>query len=241
MDKFFYKIINFYLKHKAKSASNKHSLKANAVYVDSTTKTSMNSACTLKLTSQTEANKSKVNITAKEIVKKNIKTPDKLLDIVESKGTKVYKTKYALSILKLIGEEEGFLTPLKGFKAICLNLILGFIFEKRLNISFETKELFLLRDLPVDIYIMSHQFHKWYGFKMKLPGYDIDTQEKFKRIYKTFNDNEIKDFSLAEVISIKEAIARDVESIDFVLNLAKEYDGSKNALAKIKAQKGARV
>lgn len=211
------------------------------VFTNSTSKTSMNGCCTLRLSATTELNKQKVDACAKEIIKKNIKTPEKLFEFIQKKGTKVYRINHADTILWLIGEEEGFVTPLKGFKALFLNLIIGFIAEQKINVSFSTKEMFVLRKLPVDIYILSHQFHKWYGFMMDLPGYDYNTQEKFKKIYKTLDDSAIRQFSLAEIISIKEAVARNVESIDFVVSLAKEYDGSKKSLAKIISQQGAKV
>ncbi len=235
------KLLELVFDFQSKYYKAKYNNYTNMVFTNSTSKTSMNSACTLKLASKTEENKKKVDLGAKELIKRNIKTPEKLLDFVQVKGTKVYKTSKADTILKLIGEEEGFITPQKGFKALYLNLLIGFLVEKKFNFSFKTKELFLLRDLPVDIYIMSHQFHKWYGFKMKLPGYDFETQEKFKKLYKTLNDDEIKECSLGEVISLKEAVARNVESINFVVNLAREYDGSKKSLAKIKSQAGANV
>ncbi len=241
MQKLLYKIFDFILETQNKFYSQKYKNHSNVVFSNSTTKMSMNSACTLKLNSKTEDNKSKINKAAKEIILKNVKTPEKILEFIEQKGTKVYKTNHAGAILCATGEEEGFITPLKGIKALYVNFLIGILVEKKLNISFATKEMFLLRDMPLDIYIMSHHFHKWYGYKMKLPGYDHKTQEKFKRIYKTLNDSEISQFSLAEVISIKEAVARNVESIDFVLNIAKEYEGSKKSLNKILAQQGANI
>lgn len=241
MFKLFYKILNLVLETQNKFYQLKYKKQSKFVFTDSTTKTSMNGACTLKLTSKTEENKKKVDIGAREIIKKHIKTPHKLLDVIEKKGTKVYRTPKADTILRLIGEEEGFITPQKGFKAFYLNFLVGLLIEKRIVISFSSKEMFILRNLPIDIYVMSHQFHKWYGFKMKLPGYDYDTQEKFKRIFKTLDDAEIKQYSLADVISVKEAVARNVESIDFVVSLAREYDGSKQSLAKILAQQGANI
>ncbi|MDD3237886.1 MAG: hypothetical protein PHV37_07300 [Candidatus Gastranaerophilales bacterium] len=242
MPDLFDNILNFIFELQKKFYQKKYKklhAQSNMVFKDSTTTTSMNGACTLKLTTKTEANKAKVNLTAKEIIKKNIKTPEKLLDLIQAKGTKVYKFAIAEKVLGIIGEEEGFITPLKGLNAIFLNLCIGIFCEKKINLNTETKEMFIMRNLPVDIYVMSHQFHKWYGYKMHLPGYDADTQRKFKHIYKTFDDAEIKEFSMAEVISLKEAVARNVESIDFVVELAKEYDGSKKSLAKIKTQKGA--
>lgn len=235
------KLVRLIIKAQDKFLPSYTKIPTNMVFSNSTTKTSMNSACTLKLASKTEENKAKVNQNAKAIIKKNIKTPEKLLDIIESKGTKVYKLPAADKILAYIGEEEGFITPLEGFKALYLNFVIGLITEKKLCISFKTKEMFVLRNLPLDIYIMSHQFHKWYGFKMNLPGYDYKTQEKFKKIFRNSSDKNIEECSIAEVISIKEAVARNVESIDFVINLAKEYEGSKQSLAKIMTSKGASV
>lgn len=241
MFKLFYKILNLVLETQNKFYQLKYKKNTRFVFTNSTTKTSMNGACTLKLSAKTEENKKKVDLGAKEIIKKNIKSPEKLLAFIERKGTKVYKTPKADVILRLIGEEEGFITPQKGFQAFYLNFLLGLLVEKKIKISFSTKEMFILRNLPIDIYVMSHQFHRWYGYKMKLPGYDYNTQEKFKRIFKTLDDAEIKQYSLAEVISIKEAVARNVESINFVMNLAREYEGSKKSLAKILNEKGANV
>lgn len=241
MLKILYKLVNLILETQNKFYQLKYKRPTSLIFNDSTTKTSMNVACTLKLTAKTEENKAKVNQNAKEIIKKNIKTPEKLLYFIEKQGTKVYKIPFANKILDFIGEEEGFITPLQGFKALYINLIIGILVHKKLVVSFKTKEMFVLRDLPVDIYIMSHQFHKWYGFRLKLPGYDYKTQEKFKKLFKNSSDKNIKECSLGEVISIKEAVARNVESIDFVVNLAKEYDGSKKSLEKIMMQKGANI
>lgn len=241
MFKLFYKILNLVLETQNRFYKLKYSRQNKFVFKNSTSKTSMNEACTLKLKATTEENIKKVDLGAKEIIKRNIQTPEKLLDFIEKKGTKVYRTQKASTILKLIDEEEGFITPQKGFKALYLNFATGLFIEKKLKISFTTKEMFVVRKSPVDIYAISHQLHKWYGFKMQLPGYDYHTQEKFKRIYKTLDDAEIRQFSLADVISVKEAVARNVESINFVVNLAKEYDGSKQSLAKIMSQKGANI
>lgn len=211
------------------------------IYTNSTTKIGMNSACTMKLSVKTDEEKEKLNFFIKNIIKKNLKTPENLLDFVESKGTKVFKLRHSDKILNIIGEDEGFITPLKGWKAFYLNLILGLFVNKKIKISFTTEEMFVLRDLKVDIYYMSHQFHKWYGFKMNLPGYDNKAQAGFKKIFKLMKNDDIEKFSLGEIISIKEAIARDVEAIDFVVNLAKENDGVKKSLKKIVNGQGANI
>ena len=95
--------------------------------------------------------------------------------------------------------------------------------------------MFILRKGSVDIYYMIHQFHKWYSFELGLPGFDYKDQQNFKRIFKTLKQEDITNLSIQEIISLKEAIARDIEAIDFVVNLSKEYDTSKKLLNKIKS------
>lgn len=220
----------------------KKSLKLNNInYSQSTSKTAMNGACTLKFSTQTETIKTKVDNDSRKIVKHFIKSPDKLLDYIKDKGTMVYRVKYADKILLLIGENEGFITPQKGLKALYLNLMLKVFVNNNIELAMNTKEFFLLRNLPVNIYIMANHFHKWYGYKMQLPGYDAESQRKFKKLFNSFKDIDVEKLSAIDILSIKEAIARDRESIDFVLGLSKEYDGAKNALKKIKNNQGANI
>ena len=87
--------------------------------------------------------------------------------------------------------------------------------------------MFILRPGNIDIYYMVHQFHKWYGFELGLPGFDFKDQQNFKRIFKTLKQEDITNLSIEEIISLKESIARDIEAIDFVVNLSKEYETSK--------------
>ena len=177
----------------------------------------------------------KMKDTVKAIVKKNINTPEKLLEYVEKSGTRVIKIPYADKILSYVGEQEGFITPKSGFEALYLNIVLN------KKIAFKTPEMFVLRDLPVNIYVMSHQFHKWYSYKMELPGYDYATQENFKRIFEFSDPKKVQQLSYSEVMSLKEALRRDVDAIEFVLELSKEQEGSKKTLDKIKNGEKARL
>jgi len=230
MGKFILKLAERFL-----SSKNKPEEKYFMSAQNSTSKVYLNATETLSLTCTTEKKKTKLEHTVKNIVKKNIKTPQKLLEYVEKAGTPVYKIKYADKILNLIGEDEGFITPHKGFKALYLNLIL----DKKF--ALKTKAMFVLRNLPVNIYSMAHQFHKWYGYRMDLPGFDDETQLMFKQIWKYANKKETETLSLNEILSLKEAIQRDVEAIDFVINLSKENSGAKNSLQKIVEGKGAKL
>ena len=94
--------------------------------------------------------------------------------------------------------------------------------------------MFVLRDGQVNIYTMAHQFHKWYGYRMGLPGFDDEAQEKFKKIFDYEIDANVQLLSYEEILSLKEAIHRDIEAIDFVIKLAKENEGTKKAFKNIK-------
>lgn len=187
----------------------------------------------LEITSETLKNRDKLNAKVSKIVKENLKTPQKLFDYIEKNGTHVYKLNHADVILNFIKEEEGFVTELKGFKAFYLNFMISLLKEKKLSFKFYTPAMFVLRDMEVDPYYMSHQFYKWFGYKMKLPGYDYKTQENFKTTFKTLANQDISKLSLDEIVAVKEAINRDNEAIEFVLNLCRENSTSKKVLFKI--------
>ncbi len=193
------------------------------------------SFATMSFESKKQEKIEKLKVKVKAIVKKNIKTPEKLLEYVEKGGTKVVKINNADKILSKIGEEEGFITPKKGLEALYLNLIVNKQF------SFETKEMFILRDMPVNIYIMSHQFHKWFSYKMKLPGYDSTSQEHFKRVFDFADAQKVKELTYEEIMGLKQAVRRDLDAIDFVLELSKEQEASKKCLDNIKNGTGASV
>ena len=193
------------------------------------------SFATVSFDSKMREKMKKMKDTVKTIVKKNINTPEKLLEYVEKSGTRVIKIPYADKILSYVGEQEGFITPKSGFEALYLNIVLN------KKIAFKTPEMFVLRDLPVNIYVMSHQFHKWYSYKMELPGYDYATQENFKRIFEFSDPKKVQQLSYSEVMSLKEALRRDVDAIEFVLELSKEQEGSKKTLDKIKNGEKARL
>jgi len=149
---------------------------------------------------------------------------------IKKHGTKVYKINNANKILSFIGEEEGFIVPQKGIKALYLNLILN------KNIAFKTNEIFVLRDLykNINIYALIYQFYNWYCFKEGLPVFNSKTQNNFKNITRICTTSEINNLTVKEIYSLKNAIHQDIEAIDFVINLCKQNKTSKECLNKIK-------
>ena len=194
-------------------------------FKNSTSKTVLTKDYTVNFNSETEKNKQKLKDEVTLILKEFNNDVDKILAYIELEGTKVYNLKFAEPILKLLGEEKGFLTAIDGFKAFILNLIL----EKKF--SFKSEDIFVVEDKNVEPYSLIHQFHKWYAKKLNLPGFDKKAQKIFKKYLK--HDKDVSKLNMEEIVSLKEAIARDTDAINFVVDLAKHSEGSKEALKKI--------
>lgn len=205
-------------------------------FVHSTTKTAFIGGNSLKLTVKTEQNKEKLKRDVELVLKKFQNDPEKLLKFVEKNGTPVYRIPYADKILQFIGYEEGMISELKGLKALYLGAVVSLLAGKGIKITFKTKPMFVLRNMDVNPYYMIQQFHKWYAVKLDLPGFDAESQENFQKfLYNTNDDEGIKALTMDEILGLKEAIARDVEAINFVVALAKASSGAKNALNKMTA------
>lgn len=205
--------------------------KTKFVYSNTTSKKIFSQAASLELTSKTEKNKLKLESNIKEILKKYENNPEKLLKFVQKNGTKVYRIPFANKLLRLIKYEEGLISETKGLKALYLNLIVSFA-EKKIILSFSTEPMFILRKTYFDNYYLIQQFHKWYAMKLNLPGFESKSQENFQRFLNSKNED-VESLSVEEILGLKEAIARDVEAINFIVDLAKSTTGSKNALRKI--------
>lgn len=225
--------------------SKRNKIKAkNVFFKSSTTKRSMTSYCTLKLSAETERKKQEINEHLKVLIKKYMNSPEKLIQYMQLKGYKVYKFRNADKLLSKFGEEEGFITPLKGFKAFVINFVIGILFEQKIKISFSTKEMFIFNVGATEIYTIARALHKYYGFKNELPGFDYKSQEVFKKVYQNSKLSNVSPFAsctINDMYACKEAIARDLESINFTVQLSVEYERSKKALQKLKETNSTKI
>lgn len=210
-------------KHLKRSASN------------STTKTVMSGNVTMTLNTETEKNKELVRKNVDEIVKAANYSPEKLLAYIQSKGTKVCKINNADKILSLIKEEEGLVCPLNGFEAFYLNIMTNS------GVSFKTKPMFVMREGEIEPIYMIHQFYKWYALINNLPGFDKSSQDLFKKYLYSNNTNGFENLRLEEMLGLHEAIARDKEATAYSLEIARQKDGSKKVLDKIKNDGSANI
>lgn len=194
---------------------------------NSTSKMVLSNSATLTLTSETEKNIRTVQKNVSDIVKSCANNPEKLLAYIESKGTKVCYLNRADKILSVIKEEEGLITPLEGLEALYINSVTNSGF------SLKSKPMFVMRKGEIDPYYMAHQFYRWYALKMNLPGFDYMSQKLFK-IYLNSDAELLSNLNLDEIVGLKEAVKRDREATDFALTLAREKEGAKKVLDKMK-------
>lgn len=230
----FQKIIYFFLEKKEKSLKKKLYKHLKSSSTNSTSKTVYSSSVTMTLTAETEKNKELVKQNVNDIINSCNGKPEKLLSFIESKGTKIIKLDNADKILAVIKEEEGLITPLEGLEALYINLI------THQGFSFKSKPMFIMRNGEIDTYYMIHQFYKWYSLQMKLPGFDFMSQKIFK-IYLNSDTELLSNLNLDEMLGLKEAINRDQEATAFALSYAKNKEGSKKILEKIKNSGGANI
>lgn len=229
--KFIYTIMD--IQEKLLSKKLKHTL--NFGYSNKTSKKLYRNGATLELTSQTDKNKEKLKNNVACILKKYGNDSKKLLAFVERSGTGVYQFDFAGEILKVAGLEEGFIGETKGLKALYINILTSIVKGKKLDFTLKSKPVIILDKKTSDSCIVIKEFHKWYAMKLDLPGFDYESQNNFQKLINTTDDSKIKELSLEEILGLKEAIARDVESINFVVELAKATTGSQSALKKITA------
>lgn len=226
MDKLFKKLVVSVLwlqEHLIK----KRQEKTFASFKNSTSKTVITKGCSLNLTAETGENKKKLEKNLEVILKKFEHMPEKMLMYIERNGTPVIRHQNADKILEFIKEEQGFLREIKGFKALILNL---FLFKK---FAFKTNEMFLIAEGDIDKYAMMHKFYLWYAYKFDMPGFDSKAQENFKKYINEKGNLNLKKLSTDDIMALKEAIARDVDAIEFVQRIAKTGEGTQNAMKKL--------
>ena len=232
---FIQKVIYFVLSLQEKFLRNRLKKNFKPVYIYGTSKKTFGQAVSIEFNTKTKKNKIKLQDNLQTILKKYKNNPEKLLGFVERSGTKVYRIKFADKLLKVIGYEKGFIGATKGIKSLYLNLLISTISNEKLNYSLKTEPMFVLDSSHLDNYYIIQNFHKWYAMKLNLPGFDCESQSNFQKFLYSSNDEKIKELSVDEILGLKEAIARDVEAINFVVNLAKSTAGSKKALEKMTA------
>lgn len=200
-------------------------------------KYSVTAECTLELSCNIEAKKNNIEQKLKSLLKKYINSPEKLIQYIKMKGIAFAQINNADGVLAFFGLEDGFIMPSKGVKTLLISSILSILSNGEIKAGFSMPAMIILNKKGVEIYTIARALYKYYGYKSSLPGYDIYSQYMFNKIYgagKTkYRASLINSASLKEVFACRSAIARDLESINFVINLSDEYSKAKKLLKKL--------
>lgn len=183
--------------------------------------------CVIDFSTIAETEKNKLEEEINLILKKYNYEPSELLKYIEKQGTKVFYLDNASRSLNSIGENEGFIYPACGAKAIYLALLT----EKTLR--FKTDAMFVVSKGEFNKYYFIYHFYNWFAYKRNIAGLDSESQELLKKYL--FGEGDIKNLQLADIYKLKDAIRQDKASIEFVIKLCRNYDGAKQALDKLKA------
>lgn len=167
------------------------------------------------------------------ILKKYNYVPEEILKYVQKQGTKVILSDKAPNFLNPIGENEGFIYPAKGAKALYLSLA----FEKKITIK--TNEMFILSKGAINKYYFIYHLYNWFAFKHNIAGLDPESQKLLKKYL--FETNETTSLQLSDIYKLKDAIHQDKAAIEFVIKLCRDIEGTKQALKKIQTEGSAKL
>ncbi len=183
--------------------------------------------CLLSLDSLADSEKQKMEEELSIVLKSANYEPTEVLKYIQSHGTKVYYIDNVKS-LNSIGENEGFVYPQKGTKALYLSLL------TTKKVSLKTPEMFILTKGEINKYYFIYHFYNWYAFKHNIAGMDSESQELLKKYLFNDSDEDFSKLQLADIYKLKDAIKQDKASIEFVFRLCQQYEGTKKALDKLK-------
>lgn len=189
--------------------------------------------CFLSIESLAESEKQKLEGEISLILKNSDYNPEKILEYIQKQGTNLYYIDKS-SALSSISENEGFIYPQTGAKALYISLLTTKKF------SLKTNEMFILTKGVINTYYFIYHFYNWYAFKHNIEGLDTESQNLLKKYLFSDSEEDFKKLQLADIYKLKDAIKQDKAAIEFVFKLCRESESSKKAVEKIK-DKGANI
>lgn len=196
-------------------------------------KTQYYNGFSITLSSLAETEKQKLEENLSLLLKQYEFNTDKLLKFIETQGTKVIRLDNATKVLNPIGENEGFIYPTNGTRALYISLAT----EKK--VKFKTDEMFVLTEGSINKYYFIYHFYNWYAYKHNIEGLNPESQQLLKKFL--FENSDTKTLQLGDIYKLKDAIRQDKAAIEFVIKLCRNYEGTKQALDKIKKQGSANL
>jgi hypothetical protein len=185
---------------------------------------------TFKLVAEVHRQIEEVNQRAKVVVKKFYRNADDLAAFIEQRSTPVYVIQGGL-LAKLticaLGFEPGFIPKpdkpamLKRYRT--LTRLLAFQGIKP-GCSFDYGVFVVTKELYTVGYL-AHQLHHWLSCRAGLPGYNDESQKQYQKFWNEHNGiigPEIEKMTAHEIISLKNAVDRDLEALKFIRQVTDE-------------------
>ena len=182
--------------------------------------------CLLSLDSIAEEEKKQMEEELTLILKNSEYRPDRILKYIEGQGTQVFYVKNPQSLYS-VNENEGFIYPQKGFKALYLNILTNKSFK------FKTPEMFVLSKGEINKYYFMYHLYNWYAFKHGISGMDCESIDMLNKYLYCANDEDINKLQLEDIYKLKDAVKQDKSAIEFVVKLCRDFEGAQNALKKL--------
>lgn len=183
--------------------------------------------CILSLDTLAEEEKNKMEAELVLILKNANYEPERLLEYVKNNGTSVYYIDTPKALYS-IGENEGFIYPQKGAKALYIASLAGIGFKLK------TDELFILSKGKINKFYFIYHFYNWYAFKHGISGMDSESINLLNKYLFNASEEDINKLQLSDIYRLKDAIKQDKASIEFVVKLCRDMEGAQKALGKIK-------
>lgn len=202
----------------------------NPTYQQNFNKKHFSKGCSLNINAQAEEKINAVKKRAFELVNIYNKSTLGLLNYIEGRGYKVIKNSHAKKILKLIEEKPGFIPEAKGIKALIINIITGS------ELSLTSKPLFILEKNNIKISEILHDFYLWLAMDMGLPGFEAETRKVFIKYFIKGEDSMLNKIQINQMLMLKQAVSRDKEAIEFVIDFEKNTKSTKLELTKDKLE-----
>ena len=192
-------------------------------------KTISNGNETVTFTTKVDNLKKTVKDDVTKLAKEFDKKADRLLDYVEAHGTKVHKIYNADNALSKVCEHTGFITPLEGGKAAYISTLIGSELQNN-----KTDAMFIVSaDSEIDYPLLLREFYLWYSYKMNLAGFDYETQEIFKKYMAEKRNPGMSKMDYEDMANLKEALSRDSEANEFIMEYVRNTEGGVNVFKKI--------
>lgn len=191
--------------------------------------------CTVDISQELQDRCEKVDNDVRAILKKLKNNPLAVMKYLEEQGVPVYPKKSLKRVLKFLNEKQGLILERSGFEGLIINLAVGN------GLRFKSEMVVLLEEDDPDIYNLIYALHKWYARKEGLEGFDKKSQKLLRKFNDKNEDKLIGRLSIPEIEGLKNAIARNVQAIDFISKYSRENEGSKKALERMKQEGGTNI